>query len=503
MVQGLEGSHDAGSESSMNEVKTYKNLIDGVWVESSSGKTFSSINPADTSEVVGYFQQATLQETQQAIEAARRAQPSWARSAPTKRAEILDRAAKLIEERIPELAELLTREEGKTLSESSAEVRRAAANFRFYATQAYLVAGETLPADEPATFLYTLRHPLGIISVITPWNFPLAIPARKIAPALAAGNAVIFKPASITPLMGLKLVEILLEAGLPPNVISVITGPASVVGEEMVTNASIDAVTFTGSYDVGDHIHHQAATTCRTQLEMGGKNPIIILDDANLDQAVSCTIQGAFGLTGQACTGTSRAIVLSGVLDQFNNKLIEAVKKLSIGNGLTSGVQMGPVADEHQRKSILSYIDIGKDEGAELLYGGKQLAGSGYDHGYFLEPTIFASVDPGMRIAQEEIFGPVLSIIEASNFDEAIDIANNVEYGLSASICTQNLSRAERFIQSIQAGMIKVNQPTTGVALNAPFGGMKKSSSETYREQGQMAMEFFTRIKTVSLRYDN
>ena len=487
----------------MQEVKTFKNLIGGEWVQSTSGKTFSNINPADTSDVLGEFQQATLEETQHAIECARRAQPAWAQAAPAKRAEILERTATLIAERTSELAELLTREEGKTLRESTAEVKRAAANFRFYAGQAYLLAGETLPADEPATFLYTLRLPIGVISVITPWNFPLAIPARKIAPALAAGNSVVFKPASLTPLMGIKLGEILLEAGLPNDVINVITGPASVVGEEMVTNHSISAVTFTGSYDVGDHIQHQARTTCRAQLEMGGKNPIIILEDANLEQAVSCTIQGAFGLSGQACTGTSRVIVLGGVMDQFTDKFVEATKKLVIGNGLKQGVQMGPVADEQQQKTILSYINIGKEEGAELLYGGRKLSGNNFDEGYFIEPTIFTHVTPDMRIAQDEIFGPVLSIIEARSFDEAIEIANGVEYGLSASICTQNLSHAERFIRSIDAGMIKVNQPTTGVALNGPFGGIKKSSSETYREQGQIAMEFFTRIKTVSMRYES
>jgi len=487
----------------MPQAKLYKNLIGGEWVESSSGKTFNNVNPADTSDVLGRFQQATIEETQEAIEAARQAQRSWSQTAPAKRAEILDRTATLIEEQTSQLAELLTREEGKTLRESTAEVKRAAANFRFYAGQAHLLAGETLPADEPSTFLYTLRLPIGVVSVITPWNFPLAIPARKIAPALAAGNSVVFKPASLTPLMGLKLGEILLAAGLPNNVINVVTGPAAVVGEEMVTNRSIAAVTFTGSYNVGDHIQHQARTTCRTQLEMGGKNPIIILDDANLDQAVACTIQGAFGLSGQACTGTSRAIVVREVIDEFSQKLVRATAKLLVGNGLDHTVQMGPVADEQQQKTILSYIEIGKEEGAELLYGGRKLDGNGFDGGYFIEPTIFTAVGPDMRIAQEEIFGPVLSIIEVRDFDEAIDVANNVEYGLSASICTQSLSRAGRFIRSIEAGMIKVNQPTTGVALNAPFGGIKKSSSETYREQGQMAMEFFTRVKTVSLKYDN
>lgn len=483
------------------KAKTYKNLIGGDWVESSSGQTFPSVNPANTLDVIGLFQQATLDETRQAIAAASEAQPAWAEAAPSYRAELLYRAAHLIDEKTTELAETLTREEGKTLAESTAEVKRAAANFRFYAGQAHLVSGETLPSDEPSTALYTLRLPVGVVAAITPWNFPLTIPARKIAPALAAGNSVVFKPASLTPLMGLKLGEILVEAGLPKGVINVITGPASIVGDEMVSNPAINAITFTGSYKVGDQIQHRALTTCRTQLEMGGKNPIIVLEDANLDLAVSCTIQGAFGLSGQACTGTSRAIVCREVLEPYKQKLLQATKEITIGDGFTKGVKMGPVADAQQEETILNYIEIGKREGAALIYGGNKLQGSGYDQGYFIEPAIFSEVRPEMRIAQEEIFGPVLAIIEAQNFDEAITIANQVEYGLSASICTRDLERAERFTRLIEAGMVKINQPTTGVALNAPFGGIKKSSSETYREQGRVAMDFFTRLKTVSLKY--
>ncbi|HET9530466.1 MAG TPA: aldehyde dehydrogenase family protein [Blastocatellia bacterium] len=484
-----------------SRARTYENLIAGRWVASSSGETFDSVNPADSSDVVGYFQQSTVEEARQAIEAARDAYPSWSETAPSRRAEVLHRAAQLIEANASELARLLTREEGKTLAESAAEVKRTAANFRFYANEAYLMSGETLPSDEPSTFLYTLRMPLGVVSVITPWNFPLAIPSRKIAPALAAGNTVVYKPASLTPLMAIKLGEVLSEAGMPEGVINVITGPASTVGNEMVSNSHISAITFTGSYNVGDLIQHRAETTCRTQLEMGGKNPIIVLEDAELDLAVSCTIQGAFGLTGQACTGTSRAIVVKEVLDEFTEKLIAATARLKIGDGLGEGVKMGPVADAGQEKTILSYIDIGKEEGAELLYGGRKLSGEGYDRGYFIEPAIFGGVRPRMRIAQEEIFGPVLGLIEAEDFDEAIQIANGVEYGLSSSICTRDLRRAQRFARVIEAGMVKINQPTTGVALNAPFGGMKRSSTETFREQGRMAMEFFTRVKTVSMRY--
>lgn len=481
--------------------KAYQNLIGGRWVDSSSRETFPSLNPADTSEVIGHFQQATAEETRQAIEMAKAAQPAWAEASPARRAEVLYGAAQLLDTRIAELAELLTREEGKTLAESTAEVKRAAANFRFYAGQAHLVSGETLPSDEPSTFLYTLRSPLGVVSVITPWNFPLTIPARKIAPALAAGNTVVFKPASLTPLMGLKLGEVIQQAGAPDGVINVITGPAAAVGGMLVTHPAVSAITFTGSYNVGDTIQHQALTTCRTQLEMGGKNPILVLEDADLDLAVSCTIQGAFGLSGQACTGTSRAIVVKEVHDLFTEKLIEATRRLSIGNGLRPGIKMGPVADENQERTILGYVEIGRQEGAELLYGGKKLEGSEYDRGYFIEPAIFGRARPDMRIAQEEVFGPVLAIIRAEDFEDAIRIANEVEYGLSASICTRDLRRAQRFAHLIEAGMVKVNQPTTGVAINAPFGGVKRSSTDTFREQGRVAMEFFTRVKTVSVKY--
>jgi aldehyde dehydrogenase (NAD+) len=301
--------------------------------------------------------------------------------------------------------------------------------------------------------------------------------------------------------MGIKLGEILSEAGLPAGVINVVTGRASIVGEELISNPSINAITFTGSYNVGDHIERRALTTCRTQLEMGGKNPIIVLEDADLDLAVSCTIQGAFGLSGQACTGTSRAIVSKAVMQPFKEKLIESTKQIKIGDGFAKGVRMGPVADAQQEKTILDYIEIGKQEGAELIFGGRKLKGSDYDRGFFIEPAIFSRVQPQMRIAQEEIFGPVLAIIEAEGFEEAISIANQVEYGLSASICTRDLGKAERFARLIEAGMVKINQPTTGVSLNAPFGGTKKSSSETYREQGRMALDFFTRVKTVSLKY--
>ncbi len=481
--------------------KTPGNLIGGRWVQSSSGETLASLNPADSSDVVGYFQKSTADEAKQAIDVAKASQPAWARTPPSRRAEVLYRAAQLIEGRKNQIAELITREEGKTIAESIAEVSRAAANFKFYAGQAYLTGGETLPADEPSTFLYTLRQPLGVISVITPWNFPFTIPTRKVAPALASGNAVVFKPASLTPLTGLMLGEVLTEAGLPDGVINVITGPASTVGAELVANPHINAITFTGSYEVGDKIQHVAATTCRTQLEMGGKNPIIILEDCDLDLAVACSVQGAFGMSGQACTGTSRAIVAKGVADQYTDKLISATRRLTIGNGVIDGVKMGPLADSEQEKTVLSYIEIAKQEGAELLFGGAKLSGDGYDRGYFIQPSIFGRVKGDMRIAQEEIFGPVLAIIEVEDFDEAIAMANNVEYGLSASICTRDLGRAQLFAELIDAGMVKVNQPTTGVALNAPFGGLKKSSTDTFREQGAIAMDFFTRLKTVSVRY--
>lgn len=478
-------------------VQTFKNLINGEWVDSASKETFESTNPANMTEVVARFQSSVEEDVVKAIEAAELAFQSWRSVAPSKRSEILYKAADLLEAGLEQYAAELTREEGKTLASSRMEVKRSAQTLRYYASEGLNVSGETLPSDDPTTFVYTKKEPLGVVTVITPWNFPISIPARKIAPALVTGNTVVFKPASDTPLIALRLVEALHHAGLPAGVINFITGSASKTGKPLVTHPAIKAVTFTGSTEAGEKINQSVRLSTRVQLELGGKNPLIVLQDADVDQAAELAIKGGFELAGQACTGTSRVIVMDEVHDCFVDKLIEKTKELRVGNGLTQGVEVGPLANEGQLTNVLSYIDIGKEEGAELVYGGERLSEGEYAGGYYVRPAIFTNVKPKMRIAQEEIFGPVISIIRVNSFQEAIEIANDVEFGLSASICTLDPSLAQYFINHIQSGVVKVNRPTTGNALNAPFGGVKMSSTATYRESGRAALDFYLQEKTV------
>jgi acyl-CoA reductase-like NAD-dependent aldehyde dehydrogenase len=456
-------------------------------------------NPANTDEVIGLFPKGTAKIAQAAVEAAALAQPKWAAIPPPARGEILFRAAELIDSGLQELSELMTREEGKTLSESRAEVVRARDIFRFYAAEGRRMSGETLPADKPNSLLFTRREPLGMVSIITPWNFPMAIPAWKLGPALISGCAVVFKPASLVPLCGLRLVEIFHEAGLPAGVLNFVTGAGRDVGEELVGNPLVKGISFTGSYIIGNHIHHLAADhMARTQLEMGGKNPLIVLDDADLNLAVNLAIAGGFGLTGQACTATSRLIVQRGILPEFSHLLVERAEALKVGNGM-EGAQMGPAVDQDQFNIDMEYIQLAQQEGAKLLSGGRQIPAS--KPGFFLNPTIFSDVTPGMRIAQEEIFGPVVGIMDVEDLDQAIEYANNAEFGLSAGLVTTNLRSAMIFAERIEAGVVKINQTTGGVAIQAPFGGIKKSSSNTFREQGKTAIDFFSRSKSVYLDY--
>ncbi|MEX2416385.1 MAG: aldehyde dehydrogenase family protein [Paenibacillaceae bacterium] len=478
-------------------VQTFKNLINGQWVESSSGETFNSINPANKTEVVGRFQASVEKDVILAIESAATAFETWRHSAPSKRAEILYKAASLLELKLEQYAQELTREEGKTLASSRMEVKRSAQTLRYYASEGLNVAGQTLPSDDPTTLIYTRKEPLGVVTVITPWNFPISIPVRKIAPALATGNTVVFKPASDTPLIAYRLVEALHDAGLPAGVINFITGAASRTGVPLVTHPSIKAVTFTGSTGVGEKINQSVRLSTRVQLELGGKNPLVVMEDADIDHAVELAIKAGFELTGQACTGTSRVIVMDEVHDLFVEKLVLKAKALKIGGGLQEGMEIGPLANESQLKNVLSYVEIGKNEGAALAYGGEQLSVGEYADGYFVRPAIFTNVTRNMRIAQEEIFGPVIAIIRVHSFQEAISVANDVEYGLSSSICTSNSDRMQYFINNMQAGIVKINRPTTGVAYNAPFGGVKMSSTATYRESGRAALEFYTLDKTI------
>ena len=465
-----------------------------------SGDSFEVRNPANTDEVVGTFPLATDDEVRAAIASAVEAQPGWGTTPGPERGEVLYRAAQIVRRRADELAADLTREEGKTLAESKGEVLRAADILNYFAGEGRRMGGETLPADTRDTLLYTSRMPLGVVSIITPWNFPIAIPTWKIAPALISGNAVVFKPASQAPLTAVHLVEVLAEAGLPRGVLNLVIGSGSRVGNMLVTDERVDGVSFTGSYEVGHGIYQKTAERMlRTQLEMGGKNPFIVAADADLDKAVTLVGRGGFGLTGQACTATSRVIVERAVARDFTERLTAYARALKVGPGLAEGTQMGPAVSADQRKTDLEYIEIGRDEGARLVAGGRDGPRGVSDHGHWVAPTVFTDVRPDMRIAQEEIFGPVISVMEAGDLDEAIQIADGIGYGLAAAICTNDLRKALRFAERVEAGLVKVNQPTTGVALHAPFGGFKDSSSGTFKEQGKTAVDFYTRIKTISI----
>jgi aldehyde dehydrogenase (NAD+) len=477
----------------------YKNYIAGEWVDSSDGKTIENYNPAN-GELLGTFPSATADDASHAIAAAKAALPKWANFPGPNRGAILDKASQIIAARTDELAETLTREEGKTLTEAKGEVTRARDIFKYYAGEGFRAGGDVIPPNTPDTLLFTKREALGVVAIITPWNFPIAIPAWKIAPALAYGNTIVFKPASLVPHTALKLVEILVEAGLPPGVINFVTGSGSSVGNTLAENKDINGLSFTGSYSVGTGIYAKTAKNLtRTQLEMGGKNPMIVLNDARLDLAVDLAVRGGFGLTGQACTATSRVIVEEKIANDFARALTEAARNLKVGNGLESGVQMGPAVNEDQLKTDLEYVGIGKSEGAKLLVGGDVISNG--SKGHFVQPTVFEDVHPQMRIAQEEIFGPVISMIRAKDVDDAIEKANGIGFGLSAGIVTNDLHKALSFADRIEAGVVKINEPTTGLALQAPFGGFKGSSANTFKEQGAAAIEFYTRTKTVYVKY--
>lgn len=478
-------------------VQTFNNLINGQWVPAGSGETFDSVNPANPAEIVGRFQASTEQDATEAIEAAEAAFAGWKRTPPSKRAEILYKAADLLEGGLEQYALELTKEEGKTLAASRMEVKRSAQTLRYYASEGLNVSGSTLPSDDPTTFVYTKKEPLGVVTVITPWNFPISIPVRKIAPALATGNTVVFKPASDTPLIALRLVEALHHAGLPAGVINFVTGSASRTGKPLIMHPAVKAVTFTGSTGVGESISRSVRLSTRVQLELGGKNPLIVLEDADLDHAAELAVKGGFELTGQACTGTSRVIVMEAVHDAFVEKLAAKAKALKVGSGTTEGVEIGPLANESQLANVLSYIDIGKRDGAELVCGGERIVDGELASGYYVRPAVFTGVKRDMRIAQEEIFGPVIAVIKAKCFKDAVRAANDVTYGLSAAICTSDPDRMQYFIDHIEAGVVKVNRPTTGNAYNAPFGGIKMSSTATFRESGRAALDFYLIEKTV------
>jgi aldehyde dehydrogenase (NAD+) len=407
----------------------------------------------------------------------------------------LTRAASILESRVAEVARDLTREEGKTIAESTGEVRRAVDVLRYYGGEGWRIGSDVLPSAASGQMLFTKREPIGVVGVITPWNFPIAIPAWKIAPALVAGNTVVFKPASLTPLTATHLVKAIADADIPPGVLNLVLGSGGQVGDAVISHEAVGAITFTGSTAVGKHIYGVASKRmARVQLEMGGKNPFVVAEDASITLAATLIAQGGWGLTGQACTATSRVITVGKVLEPLVDALkLEALAR-SPGNGLDPNVRMGPVVDENQLSTDLGFLESGRRD-ATLAVGGRHL------NNLLVEPTLFIGVDRGSRIAREEIFGPVISVIEARDIDEAIAIANDTEYGLSAGICTNNMAVAHHFIDGIEAGVVKVNQPTSGLEHQMPFGGVKSSSTGTFREQGSTATDFYTRVKSVYLRY--
>lgn len=481
-------------------MKTYGNFINGEWTKPATDRYFQNVNPADTSDVIAQFAESGVEELDAAVKAARAAMPAWRALTGAQRGAFLHKAANVLERRLDEVAAALTREEGKMLFESKGETNRGVVILRYYAAEGMRSVGEVLPSAMNAkTMVFTTRVPVGVVGLITPWNFPVAIPLWKAAPALIYGNTVVLKPAALAPLTASLIAECFAEAGLPPGVFNVVHGAGGKVGQALVDHPHVNAISFTGSCDVGKRIAQRcSARGAKYQLEMGGKNPIICLEDADLNQAVDFTISGAMRSAGHKCTATSRAIVVESVAGEFTRRLVERVKTLKIGPGTDADAYFGPVVSESQMNTILEYIEKGKKEGAKLLCGGERLKGGVYDKGWYVAPTVFGDVKSKMTIAQEEIFGPVLAIIAVKDFDEAVKVANDVQFGLSASLFTRNLNRALDYVEQIEAGLIRVNGETAGVEPQAPFGGVKASSSYS-REQGQAAREFFTQIKTVYL----
>ena len=470
----------------------HHNLIAGEWVEG-EGVT-DNINPSNTDDVVGRYARASKADTDRAIAAAKAAAPAWARFNIHARYEILKKASDEILARKEELGRLLAREEGKTVAEGTMEAARAGQIFAFFAGEAVRVSGELLNGVRPNTEVLIEREPVGVVGLITPWNFPIAIPAWKIAPALAYGNTVVFKPADLVPGCGWALADILTRAGLPKGVFNLVMGKGSVVGQAILDSPDVNAISFTGSIETGKRVAKASAEHMRRfQLEMGGKSPLVVLDDADLKTAVECAANGAFFSTGQRCTASSRLVVTEGIHDKFVGGLIERIKSLNVDDALKEGTHIGPVVDKKQFEQDQMYIDIGRKEGATLAWGGERLNRA--TPGYYMQPALFTETKNDMRINREEIFGPVASVIRVKNYDEALSVANDTPFGLSSGICTTSLKYATDFRKNSAAGMVTINLPTAGVDYHAPFGG-RKGSSYGPREQGRYAVEFYTSVKT-------
>jgi aldehyde dehydrogenase (NAD+) len=475
------------------ELKTWGNFIGGKWVPSTSGKIKPNINPANAEEILGYFQESSFEDVKNAVESAEKAFYDWKRLPAPNRGKLLVKVMQILEKRKEEVSEALTREEGKSFQESLGEVNKALNTLEFFAGEGRRFYGETIPSELPKNFIYTRREPLGVVALITPWNFPVSIPIWKMAASLICGNTVVLKPSSLTPWTAVLLMEAFREADFPAGVVNCITGSGSVIGDALVKAPEVKAVSFTGSTETGRKLQALAGQHGKPiQLEMGGKNAVIVLNDADLDLAASAAALGAFGSTGQRCTATSRVIVEESALEQFTQKIVEKAKLMSDS--------LGPCVDENQLKKVLQYIEVGKNEGGKLVCGGHRLKDSKHLKGFYVESTVFSHVTSDMRIAKEEVFGPVLSVLSAKNLSDALKLANGVEYGLSASIFTQDAEKVFEFIDEIEVGMVHINSATIGGEAQVPFGGMKNSGMGG-REMGKQALDFFTEWKAVYVDY--
>src|SRR3984885_6894926 len=485
------------------QTKVFKNFIDGEWVESSTGETFENRNPADTRDLVGIFQKSGKADVEAAVDAAKRAFTKWRLVPAPRRAEIVFRAAEILIERKEDYAREMTREMGKVLAETRGDVQEAIDAAYYSAGEGRRLFGPTVPSEMPNKFAMAVRQPIGVCGMITPWNFPMAISSWKLLPAIVCGNTCVIKPAQDTPLSTFNLVRALTDAGLPKGGINVVTGFGPEVGTPLAEHPDVRAISLTGSSAVGRIVGGIAAQSFKhCSLELGGKNPMIVLDDANLDLAIEGGLWGAFGTTGQRCTATSRMIVQKGVYRKFIDEFVARAKKIKIGNGLDETVEMGPAVNENQLNTDLKYIDIGKDEGAKLVTGGNRLDKGEYQHGWFIEPTVFIDVDAKMRIAQEEIFGPVVSIIPCDDLEDAIEIANGIEYGLSSALYTKDVNKAFSAIRDLYAGITYINAPTIGAEVHLPFGGTK-ATGNGHREGGIGAIDFYTEWKSIYVDYSD
>lgn len=483
--------------------RIHKNFISGEWVEARHGHTLEDRNPADHSELIGIFPASTQEDVDDAVDAARAAFTKWRLVPAPRRAEILYRAAESLVKRKEDLARDMTREMGKPLSETRGDVQEAIDMTYYMAGEGRRLFGNTVPSELPNKFAMSVREPLGAVGMITPWNFPMAIPSWKIMPALVCGNTVVIKPAEDTPLSTYNLVHILVESGLPAGVVNVVNGMGPDAGAPLASHPGIAAVSFTGSTETGRLVNQACAPSFKPcHLEMGGKNIIIVMDDANLELAVEGAVWGGFGTSGQRCTAASRVAVHKKVYKEFLDRFAKRVKALRIGNGLDSETEIGPVINETQLQTVMKYVEIGKNEGAKLITGGHRAESGNLANGWFHEPTIFADAQPTMRIAQEEIFGPVVAVIPFSSFEEALEIANHVNYGLSSSIYTANVNQAYRAMRDLETGIVYVNAPTIGAEIQLPFGGTKLTGNG-HREAGTAAIDFYSQWKTLYIDYSD